>query len=763
MLSEALGQYRDLAIVPEERVTAARRRLRFPSDSPLDEAQLRRLAEETDGWTAVTGNVLATGGRLRITAQALDIPTARVLARAEADAPADADVRPAFDRLSVQLLEAVGVRGAATDVAALTTQSVDAYRAYVRGIQEVQRSAYADARRSFAEAVRLDSTFALAWAKLALASMSANIFDLISPTNPVGRAINNAALYARRLPPRQAQLVRSMQEFFNGRPARARQLADSLVASDPDDLDAREWAGSSAGMDPTLDVTTRPARLAASMNRPVLLAKEILERDPGRRHVHAIPVSTYAMAAGLWGGARAGVSGEYGSIGAMHMQAATRLEAIFVPVLRDSLVAVPLAEFQKLPADEQRRLRARSADAGMEWVERWLAAGPEDADAHLWASRLADVRGDYARALREAVIADSLGVQSSWENVRSRRLRLLMLTGARAHAAALADSMLARRDFAVPTPVTLDQGRGYAAAIFIIAKQWQQLEKLIEASGFMPLGGQAGCLNVINDLSGGPVRRSDPAILREVMDTAAAHFGAIAASPSLEGCAGNFVGTLLVDSTTVRRTFGAAKLVEKADSLYRAGNEALAYRAMRTAWIADTSAGARGHMTSHQWFMSRSRAMAFARTFAPESAVVHGDSAVFAFRAAEPGPWELSYPKLPSRWSFIVEIPADSISFTILARHEYRDGDGHKSGGMPVMISELHTRRVTMTPQNALGAASRVTAVATPDGFRLVMRGPALAELRRLAPGVAAFKSEPCVAVSDGLCAEPKVRITYRR
>ncbi len=153
MLAEALGQYRDLAIVAEERVTAARRRLGFAPDAGLDETQLLRLAEQTDGWTAVTGNVLAAGGRLRLTAQAFDIPTASVVARAEADAPADADVRQAFERLSVQLLEAVGVRAAPTDVAARTTHSVEAYRAYVRGIQAWQRSAYADARQAFGEAV----------------------------------------------------------------------------------------------------------------------------------------------------------------------------------------------------------------------------------------------------------------------------------------------------------------------------------------------------------------------------------------------------------------------------------------------------------------------------------------------------------------------------------------------------------------------------------------------------------------------------------
>lgn len=763
ILTDALGQYRDLSVVSEERITAARRRLRLADDAPLDETQLRRLAEETDGWTAITGNVIATGTRLRISAQARDIPTARVLARADVEADAQADVRPAFERLSVQLLEAVAgpgdTRGSGADMAALTTRSVDAYRAYLQGIQHARRSAYADARRSFAEAVRLDSTFALAWAKLAAAWMSANIFDLLDPANPIGRAINNASKHSGRLPARQAQLVRSMQLFLAGQPARARVLADSLVATDADDLDAREWAASVTSMDPTLDVTARPPRLAASINRPVLLAKEILDRDPGRRHVHSVAVLSYALAAGFFGGLKGGVAGEFPSIGAMFAQGASRDEAAHVVVMRDTLELVPVHDYRRWSAGEQAAARTRGAAAAWQWIERWLAASPDDGDAHLWASRLADLSGDYPRALREAVMAESLRVQSGFENVRSRRVRLLVLTGERAHAAALADSMLAAGEFVVRTPLAIDQGRAYAAAVFILGRHWTRLEKLVQATGAMPFGGQSPCINLVSEFTSAQLRRTDPALVREVMDTAAAHFGALAGSPLLQGCAGNFSGTLL-DADT-QRPFGAAKLLEKGDSLYAAGNEAFAYRALRQAWAMDTTAARRQQLASIDWFAKRSRAMAFPSTFRPESAVVTPDSAVFTYHATERGPWDLSLPNLPSHWTFSIDIPADSMLVSVVARHDYRPTDGHRTGGIADMIAAFRTRRVIVTGGNTVGALSRVDALETPTGFRLVVRGPVVAELRRLAPRSAIFRAQPCVAVSDGLCAEPTLTIHY--
>src|SRR5437667_5679346 len=55
MLAQALGQFRELEIVPQERLQAAMRASGIRGDSVPDASQLRRLAEETDGWTAITG------------------------------------------------------------------------------------------------------------------------------------------------------------------------------------------------------------------------------------------------------------------------------------------------------------------------------------------------------------------------------------------------------------------------------------------------------------------------------------------------------------------------------------------------------------------------------------------------------------------------------------------------------------------------------------------------------------------------------------
>src|ERR1051325_2361110 len=135
MLSQSLGQLSDIEVIPDERVIAARRKLRLPDNAETDAAQMRQLAGETGGWTVVTGNVIAAGPKLRIPAQSMDAGTSKVLVRAEVSASASGDPREAFDQLTLKLLEPLGITGTRSSISALTTASIDAYRAYAVGTE----------------------------------------------------------------------------------------------------------------------------------------------------------------------------------------------------------------------------------------------------------------------------------------------------------------------------------------------------------------------------------------------------------------------------------------------------------------------------------------------------------------------------------------------------------------------------------------------------------------------------------------------------
>src|SRR5206468_11361098 len=94
MLADALGQWTELTVVPDERLYPALRRHELHPGDVMDLASLRRVAAETGGWTAVTGEIIVTGARLHGRGRAYDVVTRGQVAGTTFDGRASDDVRP---------------------------------------------------------------------------------------------------------------------------------------------------------------------------------------------------------------------------------------------------------------------------------------------------------------------------------------------------------------------------------------------------------------------------------------------------------------------------------------------------------------------------------------------------------------------------------------------------------------------------------------------------------------------------------------------
>lgn len=169
-------------------------------------------------------------------------------------------------------------------------------------------------------------------------------------------------------------------------------------------------------------------------------------------------------------------------------------------------------------------------------MERWLIAGPEDADAHLWASRIAELRGDYERALAELEVAESIGIQSGIENRPGFRLSLLLRGGHTAQAAAMADSMLAAGALTnAPFLREFDRRRGYGAAALLLDKRWESAAKMAEQMR-VPAGETAQCTTLLMEMVGYDTAVLPENLRRAIMDTVSAHLPEIRNNPVLAPC-----------------------------------------------------------------------------------------------------------------------------------------------------------------------------------------------------------------------------------
>src|SRR4030095_14192119 len=169
MLGLNLSQWNDLAVVDHERLhdLLAAHRLKPGDDVGLDMA--RRLAREAGVWTVVLGDFAQAGDSLHLTARVYGVDSGKRGDVARVDDRPGTDVRPLFDDLAAKLLD---LSGAPNEVriglARSTTASLEAYRAYLAGVEQLTRWDLAGAERDLQRAIRIDTTFGLAYYKLAL-------------------------------------------------------------------------------------------------------------------------------------------------------------------------------------------------------------------------------------------------------------------------------------------------------------------------------------------------------------------------------------------------------------------------------------------------------------------------------------------------------------------------------------------------------------------------------------------------------------------
>ncbi|MGB7213103.1 MAG: protein kinase [Gemmatimonadales bacterium] len=344
MLALDLAQWNDLTVVDQERVHDLFAKHGLEPGDPVGLDLARQFARAAGVWTLVLGDFERTDDSLQVTARLLDVATGARVDVAQASVPADSDIRPAFDQLAARLLDISGAPGGLRPgLAGATTSSLEAYRAYLTGIDQLNHWDLESADTALRRAVSLDSTFALAYFKLALTRGWIG-----GASDPAGRqAIAYASHYAERLPERQRSLVNAYQSFLDGDLPQARERYTRLLARDSIDTDAWYALGDAWFHDPDSTAAGRARKMTNSLRA----FRRALTLDPA-----------YALA--------------YEHVAMMYTDA-SRDRPFFALVTNDSFA--PGA-----PLDSAARTRAiqRARRAGIQLSRDWVGAQPGTERAH---------------------------------------------------------------------------------------------------------------------------------------------------------------------------------------------------------------------------------------------------------------------------------------------------------------------------------------------------------------------------------------------
>jgi len=124
------------------------------------------VARRSHARYALIGAAVAAGRRIRLSADIYDVESGRAVGPVQVDGPSDS-LLALVDRLGMQILtlilEKIPSQMPALDLAAVTTTSLVALKAYLEGEDHYRRSEFREASEAWESAVRTDSLFALAY------------------------------------------------------------------------------------------------------------------------------------------------------------------------------------------------------------------------------------------------------------------------------------------------------------------------------------------------------------------------------------------------------------------------------------------------------------------------------------------------------------------------------------------------------------------------------------------------------------------------
>jgi serine/threonine-protein kinase len=421
MLTLALAQWNDLKVVGPERVHDLLEASRLDEGEAIGLADARKLARDAGVWTLVLGSFERSGDSLRLAARVIDVATGNEVDLARAEGLAGADVRPLFDALAAQLLDLSGApSGVRVDIAQSTTRSVDAYRAFLQASDHLNHWDLPAAEREYHRAIAADSTFGLAYYKLAVTRG----WMIAGEDSTAMDAIARAELHASRLPWREQTMIRAYRTFVQGRYAEARALYEELLGKDPNDADAWYGLGDAWFHE---GATPVPARFTPSLRA----FKRALALDPG----YALAFEHVSFILSLTG----------------------RNDPPFVLLTNDS-IAPAVNGSVKLPEAAVREAVTRAQSESVRLARDWVTLQPATPRAHEALLNAHLAMGDFPGATQE--IARFRSVAPGYPELPFDEARVRLAQG---DPAAATRGLAVSLDSLTPADLHRVQGSGEAA------------------------------------------------------------------------------------------------------------------------------------------------------------------------------------------------------------------------------------------------------------------------------------------------------------
>ncbi|MEO5625715.1 MAG: putative peptide modification system cyclase [Dokdonella sp.] len=211
-----LEQSRYVNVVPELQVRDALKRMeRDPSTTKVDRGIGSEIAERQGARALILPTIAEFGGHIRITAEVVDPRTQTSVYSDSVDGAGEDSVLPAMDdllkKMRGQLGESLASIGeTSAPLAEATTKNLDALKAFGKAEAALASGKVSDALLLLKEALRIDPSFAMAWARQATIQLA-----FLNDSNAAYASLQNAREHRDRLTAREQLAVEGTLARFD--------------------------------------------------------------------------------------------------------------------------------------------------------------------------------------------------------------------------------------------------------------------------------------------------------------------------------------------------------------------------------------------------------------------------------------------------------------------------------------------------------------------------------------------------------------------
>ena len=172
LISTTLSQYKKIEIISRERLLDIQREIEKTYTTKLSPVLAEQIARKANADMMLTGSVVQEKPKLIVTIRLNDVKTGNIIDSYQIKQFAASQIFELVDSLSYIMRKnlnlALANESEIKPVSEITTNSPEAYRAYIEGINLVNKIYFREAVAAFKLAVELDKNFAMAYSYLSI-------------------------------------------------------------------------------------------------------------------------------------------------------------------------------------------------------------------------------------------------------------------------------------------------------------------------------------------------------------------------------------------------------------------------------------------------------------------------------------------------------------------------------------------------------------------------------------------------------------------